>query len=48
MYVISALFGLSAIALMEVSGQIAAVILIVVVAAIFYGVRKLGIAKPVN
>ena len=48
MYVISALFGLSAIALTAVSCQIAAVILAVVVAAIIYGVRKLGIARPAN
>lgn len=48
MYVISALFGLSAIALTEVSCQIAAVILLLVVAAIIYGVRKLGIARPAN
>ncbi len=48
MYVISALFGLSAIALTEVSCQIAAVILVLVVAAIIYGVRKLGIARPAN
>ena len=48
MYVISALFGLSAIALTAVSYQIAALILFVVVMAIFYGVKKLGIARPVN
>lgn len=48
MYVISALFGLSAIALTAVSYQIAALILFVVIAAIFYGVKKLGIARPVN
>lgn len=48
MYVISALFGLSAIALTEVSCQIAAVILLLVVAGIIYGVRKLGIARPAN
>ncbi|MBE8954798.1 MAG: undecaprenyl/decaprenyl-phosphate alpha-N-acetylglucosaminyl 1-phosphate transferase [Quinella sp. 2Q5] len=48
MYVISALFGLSAIALTAVSYQIAAVILLVVVVAIIYGVRKLGIARPAN
>lgn len=48
MYVISALFGLSAIALTAVSSQIAVVILLVVVAAIIYGVRKLGIARPAN
>lgn len=48
MYVISALFGLSAIALTAVSLQIAVLILFVVVTAIIYGVRKLGIARPVN
>ncbi len=48
MYVISALFGLSAIALTEVSCQIAVLILLVVVAAIVYGVKKLGIARPAN
>lgn len=48
MYVISALFGLSAIALTAVSSQIAVIILLVVVAAIIYGVRKLGIARPAN
>ena len=48
MYVISALFGLSAIALTAVSSQIAVLILAVVVVAIIYGVKKLGIARPVN
>ena len=48
MYVISALFGLSAIALTAVSCQIAVLILLVVVAAIVYGVKKLGIARPAN
>lgn len=48
MYVISALFGLSAIALTAVSCQIAVLILAVVVAGIIYGVRKLGIARPAN
>ena len=48
MYVISALFGLSAIALTAVSSQIAALILLVVVVAIIYGVKKLGIARPAN
>lgn len=47
MYVISALFGLSAIALTAVSYQIAALILFVVIVSIFYGVKKLGIARPV-
>ena len=48
MYVIRALFGLSAIALTAVSYQIAVLILLLVVAAIIYGVRKLGIARPAN
>ena len=48
MYVISALFGLSAIALTAVSYQIAVLILFFVCAAIFYGVKKLGIARPIN
>ncbi len=48
MYVISALFGLSAIALTAVSSQIAVIILLVVIAAIIYGVKKLGIARPAN
>lgn len=48
MYVISALFGLSAIALTAVSYQIAILILFIVVMAIFYGVKKLGIARPLN
>lgn len=48
MYVISALFGLSAIALTAVSYQIAVLILFVVIVAIFYGVKKLGIARPLN
>lgn len=48
MYVISALFGLSAIALTAVSYQIAILILFIVFTAIFYGVKKLGIARPLN
>ena len=48
MYVISALFGLSAIALTAVSCQIAVLILLVVVIAIIYGVKKLGIIRPIN
>ncbi|MBQ6297729.1 MAG: undecaprenyl/decaprenyl-phosphate alpha-N-acetylglucosaminyl 1-phosphate transferase [Selenomonadaceae bacterium] len=48
MYVISALFGLSAIALTAVSYQIAILILFIVFLAIFYGVKKLGIARPIN
>ena len=48
MYVISALFGLSAIALTAVSCQIAVLILAVVVVAIIYGVKKLGVIRPIN
>lgn len=48
MYVVSAALGLSAIALTEVSGQIAALILLVVISSIFYGARKLGILSLVN
>ena len=43
MYVISALLGLSAVALTEVSSQIAIVILFIVIAAILYGAKKIGI-----
>ncbi len=45
MYVISALLGLSAVALTEVSNQIAFMILFIVICAIVYGARKLGILK---
>lgn len=48
MYVVSALLGLSAIALTEVSTQIAMIILAIVAAAIFYGAKKLGILRGVN
>lgn len=48
MYVISALLGVSAIALTEVDNQIAVVILIVVVVSIFYGAQKLGILQLAN
>ena len=48
MYVISALFGLSAIAMTEVSRQVAVLILLIIVVAIIYGVKKLGIARPAN
>ena len=48
MYVVSALLGLSAIALTEVSSQIAMVILAIVALAIFYGAKKLGILRGVN
>ncbi len=43
MYVISALLGLSAVALTEVSSQIAIFILLIVIAAILYGAKKIGI-----
>ncbi len=46
MYVISALFGLSAIAMTEVSRQVAVLILLIIIVAIVYGVKKLGIARP--
>lgn len=45
MYVISAILGLSAIALTEVSSQIAILILVMVVLTIFYGAKKLGILR---
>ena len=48
MYVISALLGLSAVALTEVSSQIAILILIIVAAAIFYGAKRLGILRLSN
>ena len=45
MYVISALLGLSAVALTEVSRQMAMLILLVVIVAILYGAKKLGILR---
>ena len=45
MYVISALLGMSAVALTEVSSQIAILIMIIVILSIFYGARKLGILR---
>ena len=48
MYVISALLGLSAVALTEVSSQIAIFILLIVVASILYGAKKLGILSMRN
>ena len=48
MYVISALLGLSAVALTEVSSQIAIFILLIVVIAILYGAKKLGILSMRN
>ena len=45
MYVISAMLGLSAVALTEVSRQMAMLILLVVVVAILYGAKRLGILR---
>ena len=45
MYVISALLGLSAVALTEVSRQMAMLILLVVIVVILYGAKKLGILR---
>ena len=45
MYVVSALFGLCAIALTAVSTQAAALILLIVAAAVLVGARKLGILQ---
>lgn len=47
-YVVSAILGLSAIALTEVSSQIAVLILVVVVISIFYGAKKLGVLRLAN
>ena len=46
MYVISGALGLSAIALTEVSSSIAVMIIIAVIAAVFFGAKKLGIFDP--
>ena len=48
MYVISAVLGLSAIALTEVSGQIAVLILTMVIVSIFYGAKKIGVLRLSN
>lgn len=45
MYVISALLGLSAVALTEVSSQIAVLIVCVVVAVVLFGAKKIGIFR---
>ena len=45
MYVISAVLGLSAVAMTEVSRQVAAVILLIVIGAILYGAKKLGVLR---
>ncbi len=47
-YVVSAILGLSAIALTEVSSQIAILILVVVIISIFYGAKKLGVLRLAN
>ena len=46
MYVISGALGLSAIALTEVSSSIAVLIILFVIAAVFFGAKKLGIFDP--
>ena len=48
MYVISAMLGLSAIALTEVSNQIAVLILALIVITIFYGAKKIGVLRLSN
>ncbi len=48
MYVISAMLGLSAVAMTEVNSQIAFLILLIIVIAIFYGAKKLGILRLTN
>lgn len=45
MYVISALLGLSAVALTEVSSQMAIIIVLLVIIAVFFGAKKLGILR---
>ena len=45
MYVISAILGMSAVALTEVNSQLAILILIIVVIAVFYGAKKLGVLR---
>ena len=45
MYVISALLGLSAVALTEVSYQFAILIVCVVIAAVLFGAKKIGIFR---
>ena len=45
MYVVSALFGLCALALTAVSTQAAILIVLIVAAAVFIGARKLGILQ---
>ena len=45
MYVMSAMLGLSAVAMTEVNKQIAVMILIIVFIAILYGAKKLGVLR---
>lgn len=45
MYVISAMLGLSAVVLTEVNSQLAMFILIVVIIAVVYGAKKLGVLR---
>ena len=45
MYIISSLLGLSAVALTEVNGHIAILIVILVVVAVIYGAKKLGVLR---
>ena len=45
MYVISAMLGLSAVALTEVSSQFALIILIIVIIAVAYGAKKIGVLR---
>ena len=45
MYVISALLGLSAVALTEVSSQFAIAIVCMVVALVLYGAKRIGIFR---
>ena len=45
MYVVSALFGLCALALTAVSMQAAILIILIVAAVVFIGARKLGILQ---
>ncbi len=48
MYVFSAILGLSAIILTEVSGKLAILILVIIMVSIFYGAKKLGVLRLAN
>lgn len=48
MYVISALLGLSAVALTEVSSQMAIIIVLLVVISVLFGAKKIGILRLKN